>query len=82
MQTALEELSKEEVIAAFRRLEQEKSEKKGKNFRLLHRCIMMFKAWLRGTHHSVSLLQAYINEYTWRFNRHSMKEGIFENLIR
>ena len=65
----------------FPNIIQEKSERKGKNFVELHRCIMMFKAWLRGVHHSVRHLQAYINEYTYRFNRHKMKEGIFENLV-
>jgi hypothetical protein len=65
----------------FPKLKQEKSEKKGKNFEQMHRCIMMFKAWLRGTHHSVKNLQAYIDEYTYRFNRHAMKEGIFENIM-
>ncbi len=65
----------------FPNIVREKSEKKGKNFADLHRCIMMFKAWLRGVHHSVKHLQAYIDEYTYRFNRHKMKEGIFENLI-
>ena len=65
----------------FAKLTREKSEKKGKNFPQLHRSIMMFKAWLRGVHHSVRYLQSYINEYTYRFNRHKMKEGIFENLI-
>ena len=65
----------------FPNIVREKSEKKGKNFPDLHRCIMMFKAWLRGVHHSVEYLQAYIDEYTYRFNRHKMKEGIFENLI-
>jgi hypothetical protein len=67
--------------ARFPQLTREKSEKKGKNFPQLHRSIMMFKAWLRGVHHSVRYLQSYINEYTYRFNRHKMKEGIFENLI-
>ncbi len=66
----------------FPNLVREKSEKKGKNFPQLHRSIMMFKAWLRGVHHSVTHLQAYINEYTYRFNRHKMKEGIFENLMQ
>lgn len=66
----------------FPKLVKEKSEKKGKNFPQLHRSIMMFKAWLRGVHHSVHYLQSYINEYTYRFNRHKMKEGIFENLMR
>jgi len=65
----------------FPKLVREKSEKKGKNFPQLHRSIMMFKAWLRGVHHSVNYLQAYINEYTYRFNRRKMKEGIFENLL-
>jgi hypothetical protein len=65
----------------FPNLIREKSEKKGKNFKELHRCIMMFKAWLRGMHHSVRDLQPYLDEYTYRFNRHKMKEGIFENLM-
>jgi len=65
----------------FPNLEREKSGKKGENFKPMHRVIMMFKAWLRGTHHSVINLQPYINEYTYRFNRHKMKEGIFENLV-
>jgi hypothetical protein len=65
----------------FPNITREKSEKKGKNFAELHRCIMMFKAWLRGVHHSVKYLQSYIDEYTYRFNRHKMKEGIFENLM-
>jgi len=66
----------------FPNIIREKSEKKGKNFLQLHRSIMMFKAWLRGVHHSVEYLQSYINEYTYRYNRHKMKEGIFENLMR
>ena len=66
----------------FPKLTREKSEKKGMNFPQLHRSIMMFKAWLRGVHHSVHYLQAYIDEYTYRFNRHKMKEGIFENLMK
>ncbi|MCP3659006.1 MAG: transposase [Bacteroidetes bacterium] len=47
----------------------------------MHRFIMNFKSWLRGIHHSVSQLQSYINEYTYRFNRYFMKENIFENLL-
>ncbi|MEX2566509.1 MAG: IS1595 family transposase [Cyclobacteriaceae bacterium] len=65
----------------FPNLVREKSGKKGENFKQMHRVIMMFKSWLRGTHHSVMYLQPYINEYTYRFNRHKMKEGIFENLM-
>lgn len=56
--------------------------KGGKNFDAMHRFIMNFKAWLRGMHHSVRHLQAYIDEYTYRFNRHFMKEGIFDNLMK
>jgi hypothetical protein len=52
----------------------------GKNFLQLHRCIMMLKAWLRGVHHSVQDLQPYLDEYCYRYNRHLMKRGIFENL--
>ena len=66
----------------FPKLVREKSEKKGKNFPQLHRSIMLFKAWLRGVHHSVRYLQSYLNEYTYRFNRHKMKEAIFENLMK
>jgi len=66
----------------FPNLVRKKSGKKGENFKQMHRVIMMFKSWLRGTHHSVMYLQPYINEYTYRFNRHKMKEGIFENLMK
>jgi len=69
------------INAAYPKLKQEKSQKKGKNFKQLHRTIMMFKAWMRGVHHSVRHLQAYLDEYTYRFNRHKMKEEIFENLM-
>ena len=65
----------------FKNLQQEKSEKKGKNFKEVHRSIMNLKAWLRGIHHSVRHLQSYLDEYTYRFNRHKMKEGIFYNLM-
>ena len=62
-------------------LKQEKSENKGANFNDIHRVIMMFKAWLRGMHHSVMHLQDYIDEYAYRFNRSFMKENIFDNLL-
>jgi len=68
--------------AHFPKLVHEKSGKKGENFKQMYRVIMMFKAWLRGTQHSVINLQPYINEYTYRFNRYKMKEGIFENLMQ
>jgi hypothetical protein len=64
------------------KLVRENSERKGRNFPQLHPSVMLFKAWLRGVHHSVRHLQSYLNEYTYRFNRHKMKEGIFENLMK
>lgn len=63
-------------------LKTEKSEKKGKNFGRIHRIIMGFKGWLRGTHGHAEHLQSYLNEYCYRFNKHFMKENIFENLIK
>ena len=65
----------------FKNLSQVDSGKKGANFPDLHRCIMGFKGWLRGMHHHVENLQAYIDEYCYRFNRSNMKEGIFDNLL-
>ena len=62
-------------------LKTEKSGKKGRNFWRIHRVIMGFKGWLRGIHGHAQHLQAYLDEYCYRFNRHKMKEGIFENLI-
>jgi len=66
----------------FINLEQVPSGKKGENFPDLHRAIMGFKGWLRGMHHHADYLQAYIDEYTYRFNRNFMKEKIFDNLMR
>lgn len=54
---------------------------KGSNFKTLHRVIMGFKAWLRGMHSRVVHIQAYLNEYCYRYNRSFMKEGIFDNLL-
>jgi len=47
----------------------------------MHRVIMNIKGWLRGMHHHVEHLQAYLDEYCYRFNRSFMKKGIFENLM-
>lgn len=65
----------------FVNLTQVPSGKKGGNFPDLHRVIMGFKGWLRGIHHHATHLQAYINEYTYRFNRNFMKANIFDNLL-
>ncbi len=66
----------------FKNLQQEKAQPKGKNFKEMHRVIMGFKGWLRGVHHHASHLQAYVDEYCFRFNRSLMKEGVFENLLQ
>jgi len=65
----------------FKNLTQLASGEKGGNFPEIHRAIMIFKSWLRGIYHSVNDLQSYIDEYTYRFNRHFMKASIFHNLI-
>ena len=65
----------------YKNLVQVDSGKKGGNFPDLHRCVMGFKGWLRGMHHQVDNLQAYIDEYCYRFNRSNMKDGIFDNLL-
>jgi hypothetical protein len=66
----------------FANLVQAPSGRKGENFPRMHRVIMGFKGWLRGMHHSVKHLQAYIDEYSYRFNRRAMKEGIFDNILK
>lgn len=55
--------------------------KNGENFKVLHRFIMGLKSWLRGIHHHVGHIQAYLDEYTYRFNRHFMNGSIFKNLV-
>lgn len=55
--------------------------KGGKNFMTFHRFVMGFKSWLRGIHHYVRDLSAYVEEYTYRFNRHWMKESVFDDLL-
>ena len=69
------------LLKDFSNLIQIPSGKKGENFPDIHRVIMGFKGWLRGMHHHAEYLQAYIDEYTYRFNRNFMKRNIFDNLI-
>jgi transposase-like protein len=61
---------------------QKKSEK-GKNFPELHLMIMNLKSWLKGIHHKIShhRFQAYLNEFTYRFNRRAFMETISTNLL-
>lgn len=65
---------------SFPNLKQEKSDK-GKGFPLMHRQIMMFKAWLRGIHHHCTHLQRYLDEFCYRFNRLKYPKRGFHNLI-
>lgn len=65
----------------FKNLRQEKLQPKGRNFKEMHRIIKCFKGWLRGVHHHARHLQAYVDEYSFRFDRSFMKEGVFQDLL-
>jgi transposase-like protein len=49
----------------------------------IHRVFSNLKAWLIGTHHGVSPqhLQAYLNEYTFRFNRRKTPMAAFQTVL-
>ncbi len=49
----------------------------------IHRVFSNLKTWLRGTHHGVSSqhLQAYLNEYTFRFNRRKTPMAAFQTVL-
>lgn len=65
----------------YKNLKQVKS-KNGKNFDALHRFIMTLKSWLRGIHGSVRDLQAYLDEFTYKFNRHKSEGNIFNLILK
>ena len=54
---------------------------KGSNMEELHKQIMQFKNWLRGTHQKCAneYLFAYVNEY--RFNKRNMRKWLFNDII-
>ena len=56
---------------------------KGKNFPNMHTLIMNFKSWLRGIYHKCSErhIQAYLDEFFYRFNRRNFGDNRFHNLI-
>lgn len=56
---------------------------KGKNFPEMHTLIMNLKSWLRGIYHKCSEkhMQAYLNEFFYRFNRRGFGKSCFHNLI-
>jgi len=49
----------------------------------IHRVFSNLKTWLRGTHHGVSKqhLQAYLNEYVFRFNRRQTPMAAFQTVL-
>ena len=49
----------------------------------IHRVFSNLKTWLLGTHHGVSPqhLQAYLNEYTYRFNRRKTPMAGFQTVL-
>lgn len=49
----------------------------------IHRVFSNLKTWLVGTHHGVSPqhLQAYLNEYTFRFNRRKTPMAAFQTVL-
>lgn len=53
----------------------------GIHFDHMRRVIYGFKSWLSGIHGHATHLQYYINEYCYRYNRHRMKEEIFDDLV-
>ena len=57
--------------------------KKGSIMVELHKQIMQFKNWLRGTHHKCSSehLFAYTDEYEYRFNKRNMRKWLFNDII-
>jgi predicted RNA-binding Zn-ribbon protein involved in translation (DUF1610 family) len=50
---------------------------------LAHRSIGNLKAWINGTHHGVGRphLQAYLDEFVFRFNRRAKPEAAFQTLL-
>ena len=55
----------------------------GKALQELHKQIMQFKNWLRGTHHKCSPqhLHAYLDEYVYRFNKRNIRKWIFNDVV-
>lgn len=49
----------------------------------IHRVFSNLKSWLIGTHHGVSIqhLQAYLNEFTFRFNRRKTPMAAFQTVL-
>ncbi|RTL47559.1 MAG: IS1595 family transposase [Hydrotalea sp. AMD] len=56
---------------------------KGGAMEQLHKQIMQFKNWLRGTHHQCSseYLFAYTDEYEYRFNKRNVRKWLFNDVV-
>ena len=56
---------------------------KENNMKELHKQIMQFKNWLRGTHQKCAdeYLFAYVHEYEYRFNKRNMRNWLFNDII-
>jgi len=55
----------------------------GINLDQLHKQIMQFKNWLRGTHQKCAseYLFAYVHEYEYRFNKRNMRKWLANSSI-
>ena len=56
----------------------------GEFFPIIHTLFSNIKAWLVGTHHDVSAkhLPRYLREWSYRFNRRNLPDGLDGHLIR
>jgi hypothetical protein len=56
----------------------------GQFFPIIHTLFSNIKAWLVGTHHAVSAkhLPRYLREWSYRFNRRNLPNGLDRYLIR
>ena len=63
---------------------QDDSANAGQFFPIIHTLFSNIKAWLIGTHHGVSTkhLPRYLREWSYRFNRRNLPDGLDRYLIR
>jgi hypothetical protein len=63
---------------------QDDSATAGEFFPIIHTLFSNIKAWLVGTHHGVSAkhLPRYLREWSYRFNRRNLPDGLDRYLIR
>ena len=63
---------------------QDDSANAGQFFPIIHTLFSNIKAWLVGTHHGVSAkhLPRYLREWSYRFNRRNLPNGLDRYLIR